>query len=775
MIMGAPVHTTGTKTKGTVLHHTPSPKGGGDVNINTGNIVDALQDKAIFDRIMREGVGTGPGMASSLPNTIRLDEALKRVGGDPKRLKEIYPDFMLKARNESMGRGIFKSLDDPGVNEALQNPSQFIFQEKMPIKREFRVHTIDNEPFTATHRFMPNKTLRGLWNRMAGGGGGAFVPLTGKRRKDLHDFIRQSTAHLKPADGKSLSDVGESMHVAWDVAELPDGTFKLIEANPVPGTMMNPGIAQKLQRQITGRWSRPVAALGGTALAGTAGLTTNKILSNSPESTMKESTMKKTADQISWSVLLKMAAGSEGNPEMWRKMVDRIAKSKGIPKPTDAEFQEMFPKDFSTSGKTLEDAIQGSKWFNQSAKGGMGAQGSNWGKGSSGGAWGQGGAADDAVAATEAARQNLLRGLSIASTAHNILGLSAAGTGVSTAATGIHSTSQAKTPEERAAVLGLSGGLSGYSGGSAFDNFRRAKLFKDYYDVSANPGPDYSQRITDISNKLLKKQKGLASRHIGGLAGIGLGLGSAALWNYLARDKPMNKAASITPEEITTGLSGRAARPEITNEEIQELGKKLREEEYAKQSLKPWKWGLGGGALGAAIGALGYKGIGMGKVPRALIGAGMGSGIGRFIGQADRSLKSDQMKERGKVLGRVARSGNLKLVENTEEAGTYAPFAVGTQPGTKPLTEEDTHTLRNQVLKQRSLGGAVKGIPFSIVSGGLARLFKASPAGIAEAAALPLISGTLLGANKAVDQSNLLVDLHNRGYGDLANRIQKEW
>jgi hypothetical protein len=278
-IFGAPTITSGQKVKGTVLHHTPNPKGGGDLNLNTGGVVNAMQDKLTFDSIMREGVGAGPGRANSLPNTMPLADALKRVGGDPSRLKEIYPEFMLKAREGSMGQGIYSSLDAPGARNALQNPNHFIFQEKMPIKNEYRVHTLDNEPFTASHRFIPNKTLRNMWDKLPGVGGGAFVPLVGKRRKALHDFIRESTAHLKPANGASLSDVGESMHVAWDVAELPDGTFRLIEANPVPGTLMNPAIAQKFQKKLTGRWSRPVAALGGTALAGSSGLLANKMMS----------------------------------------------------------------------------------------------------------------------------------------------------------------------------------------------------------------------------------------------------------------------------------------------------------------------------------------------------------------------------------------------------------------------------------------------------------------------------------------------------------------
>jgi hypothetical protein len=79
--------------------------------------------------------------------------------------------------------------------------------------------------------------------------------------------------------------------------------------------------------------------------------------------------MYKTAEQISWNILLKAAASEGGNPELWRKMVNRIAKSKGMPAPTDAEFAEMFPPDFATSSKTMEDAIQGSKWFNKANAG----------------------------------------------------------------------------------------------------------------------------------------------------------------------------------------------------------------------------------------------------------------------------------------------------------------------------------------------------------------------------------------------------------------------
>ena len=90
---------------------------------------------------------------------------------------------------------------------------------------------------------------------------------------------------LKPGTpGKSLSDAKESMHVAWDVGRASDGSLKLIEGNPSPGTLVNPIVSQKLRRQVTGRWSPEVAGLAGlgvgkaTSVAIKKGLKSRKAL-----------------------------------------------------------------------------------------------------------------------------------------------------------------------------------------------------------------------------------------------------------------------------------------------------------------------------------------------------------------------------------------------------------------------------------------------------------------------------------------------------------------
>jgi hypothetical protein len=270
LIFGAPTVSKGKDVGGVVLHHTPSPaRGMGEVNIGEGGLTSAMHDKYMFDRIMREGVGAGPGLKGALPDTELLRDALQRARGNPEALKAMFPEgFFIKAREGSMGRGIFTSLEDKGVREALQNPERFIIQRRMPIEQEFRVHTLEGQPFASTHRWLPHKGLRRAWDRVMGGGGGAFVPATGQTRRELEDFVRQATAHLRTQGGKPLSEAGEAMHAAYDVAKLKGGAgYKLIEANPVPGTLMNPVIAQKLQRQVTGRWSKPVAALGAAGVA----------------------------------------------------------------------------------------------------------------------------------------------------------------------------------------------------------------------------------------------------------------------------------------------------------------------------------------------------------------------------------------------------------------------------------------------------------------------------------------------------------------------------
>lgn len=262
------------KTKGGkdyVLKHAPGkmkePPKEGATSFNVGNLADAFHDKLIFDKIIRGGIGAGPGKEGALPTTMTFAEALAKVKGDPEKLKELFPEgFVLKPRVGEMSRGVTKTLKSRSGRQALENPEAFVIQNDLGLKGEYRVHVVDGKPVTVSHRFLPERA-RKAWERVSGStGGGAFVPVL-KGRKEIKDFTEQALAHLKTPEGKPLSSVGESYHAAFDIGRDRKGALKIIEANPVPGTMMNPVVSQKVRKAITGSWSPEAKGLAGLAVA----------------------------------------------------------------------------------------------------------------------------------------------------------------------------------------------------------------------------------------------------------------------------------------------------------------------------------------------------------------------------------------------------------------------------------------------------------------------------------------------------------------------------
>jgi hypothetical protein len=267
------------ETPSTVLHHAPSGSAvKGSTNINAGVLPEALDDKYIFHQLMTQGTGGGAGLEGAVPKTELLRDVVRRTGGEPAKLREAFggSEFVIKPRTGSMSKAESlitheTPMADQRLRQAIQNPAEFIIQEKIPIQTEYRVHMINNEPFVASHRQLPHAGLRRIWNKYMGGGGGAFVPVVGDERKKLMDFARRSTEHLgKTPEGTNILGTSESLHHALDVAKTPEG-FKLIESNPTPGTLMNPIVSRKLQRMVTGRWGKDVAALGGLGAAGAVG------------------------------------------------------------------------------------------------------------------------------------------------------------------------------------------------------------------------------------------------------------------------------------------------------------------------------------------------------------------------------------------------------------------------------------------------------------------------------------------------------------------------
>jgi len=249
-----------------VLNHSTStraiPSGGPAINTDLAN---ALDNKVTFDKIMNQGVGFGPSQVANptAKNTDYLHGALKDVGGDINRLKAKYPEFIMKPATGSLGQveNLVTSTDHPMFQKALKDEGMarnMLIQEKLPIDKEFRVHTLNGVPFSSMNRRIENSTLRKAWEKLTGSsGGGAFIPTIGKERQALNQFVSDAHKHIQPA-----FEQGHNLHSAYDVAKLKDGTYRMIESNPTPGTLMNPIINRKLQRMATGRWGKDVATLG---------------------------------------------------------------------------------------------------------------------------------------------------------------------------------------------------------------------------------------------------------------------------------------------------------------------------------------------------------------------------------------------------------------------------------------------------------------------------------------------------------------------------------
>jgi hypothetical protein len=266
----------------------------GKVDLNAANsgLTGAMADKATFGDVfkqVREHLDDGTAV---IPETEKMQDVLKAFNGDVNALqnhlaKNLPEGWLIKPVDESLGDvASFVSnktdLKDSRWQDIAKNPNRFILQQKIPIKNEYRVHTVQGVPFASTHRRLPEGKIRDAWNRMSsslgiGEGGFAHMPVTGDRRQALEDFVskvnKPLTSHYDNAP----------LHQAFDVAELPDGTFRLIESNPTPGTFNNPLISRKLQESVTGRMHQDKALLGAAGLGTGLGVGTAALSSTQNE------------------------------------------------------------------------------------------------------------------------------------------------------------------------------------------------------------------------------------------------------------------------------------------------------------------------------------------------------------------------------------------------------------------------------------------------------------------------------------------------------------
>jgi len=481
--------------------------------------------------------------------------------------------------------------------------------------------------------------------------------------------------------------------------------------------------------------------------------------------------MRKLANHIAWSVLLKYAAV---DPEM-RARLKTVAKQMKVPVPTEAELEKMFPRGWEKLNPDHPGVWQESPGFRDwqskvKTPKGVGPTGPYTSSDP------EGDAADAASWAAHSApmSQKAKLTMDLARGATLLGGLAQTGTGIGIAASGVNSARKTETPAERYAILGLGGGLTGGSLGEAYKSFQTSQKFKRIGDLFGRN--EYRQGEAALKEMLEQSMKAkIQPKHIGGLAGLGLGLGGAALWNHLANREPAKKVAMITPEEVSMGLAGQAARPGITEQEIKELSNKYRAEESHKQRFKPLMGAIPTSVLGGLVGYLKNP-----KLPSIASGAATGLVLGGVGGALLQELNAEGARQRGRHLGLAARSGRLSL-NLGEDPREYVQYATGTRPDAHPKSMEENAQDHNKLLRKRMLYGALSSLPFTIGLSAMAAMARKNqphmpPVPIrdfAEMGITGLAGGAYLGAQAAVDQSHDITDLRNRGYDALAKKIEK--
>ena len=250
----------------------------------------------------------------------------------------------------------------------------------------------------------------------------------------------------------------------------------------------------------------------------------------------------------------------------------------------------------------------------------------------------------------------------------------------------------------------------------------------------------------------------------------------------------MTKIARISEEDIAAGLAG-IPRGDITPEEAASFAHATGREAFRRAKSHPW-WGLGtggvlGGLAGAPIGAsvaeIMGKGIGRGGLVGGGLGALAGGGLGYLIGKASQKGEGSRGKYWGQELGDIARTGyiprELNVSRHNQAMESLVPWARGIQEETaQPLSRDEFDAVRkrlqDQYTKEMGIQGALGGASLGgLAGGGEDSDWMGELAGRAAGAAIGGGTGALEGMQYARSRANLLSDLYERGYGNLAGRL----
>jgi uncharacterized protein YcfJ len=253
----------------------------------------------------------------------------------------------------------------------------------------------------------------------------------------------------------------------------------------------------------------------------------------------------------------------------------------------------------------------------------------------------------------------------------------------------------------------------------------------------------------------------LIRRRVQPTGGETLKEGSVKVASQIA-DRVLMKVAAITQEEIARGLSGVPGREDITPEEIDQYAQERYNREYQDASAYPWV----GAGLGAVTG--GVLGGGMGGLPGAAIGVAGGGLAGAGLGQLTRRGSSNYERDVGRQLGGVAQTGRIPSDVSAHYLEAYPAYATGVQEDRlNPEALERAMARAESLRREKAMVGAARGA----LRGGMQSHGRGEDE--MRGAAYGAASDGLMAYEEALRAQRKQRDLHERGYGVLADALQR--
>lgn len=219
------------------------------------------------------------GLGMGAKTHVLSPELAEKLRSNPQRYahtlkKHLGGDFFIKPKKEfsdletSLGAGEYitpkTKWNEDKVIRFLDKPHQYVIQDKLPIKKEYRVTVLDGKILNILPRYNYNH-----WRY-----GGSGKMLNWKLHKQMEPLVKKHYKTMLPKD--------KITPMSMDIAlthQSGKPKLHIIESNlgVSGGQLEHPAIARKVYKEISGRETKPVAALKGVGAAGLTGLIEKKV------------------------------------------------------------------------------------------------------------------------------------------------------------------------------------------------------------------------------------------------------------------------------------------------------------------------------------------------------------------------------------------------------------------------------------------------------------------------------------------------------------------